>query len=76
MKKNNENKGSILEGKSLEIGGLIQQDTGGEVEHIRNKTTNQQDNGVDYKRIVKDDFDYFKYIREIKNKEIKDKDNE
>ena len=28
-------KGSILEGKSLEIGGLIQQDTEGDIEHIR-----------------------------------------
>ena len=75
MKKNDENKGSILEGKSLEIGGLIQQDTAGEVEHIRNKTTNQQDEGVDYKRIVKVDFDYFEYIRNIKNEEIKDRLN-
>lgn len=72
MKKNDENKGSILEGKSLEIGGLIQQDTAGEVEHIRNKTTNQQDEGVDYKRIVNADFDYFDYLRKIKN-EDKDK---
>ncbi len=76
MKRNDGNKGSILEGKSLEIGGLIQQDTAGEVEHTRNKTTNQQDEGVDYKRVVKDGFDYFAYIRKIKNEEIKDKKNE
>ncbi len=75
MKKFEGNKGSILEGKSLEIGGLIQQDTAGEVEHIRNKTTNQQDEGVDYKRIVQDNFDYFEYIRKIKNEETKDKQN-
>jgi len=60
------NKGSILEGKSLEIGGLIQQDTGGEVEHIRKLTTNQQDQGVDYERIVKPCVDYFEYIRKAK----------
>ena len=76
MKKCNENKGSILEGKSLEIGGLIQQDTGGDIEHIRNKTTNQQDEGVDYKRVVKDGVKYFEYIRKIKNEEIKDKKDE
>jgi len=72
LKKGDENKGSILEGKSLEIGGLIQQDTAGKVEHIRNKTTNQQDEGVDYKRKVANDFNYFEYIRKIKN-ENKDK---
>ncbi len=43
-------KGSILEGKSLEIGGLMQQDTSGDIEHLRKKTTNQQDDGVDYER--------------------------
>jgi len=73
MKKNNENKGSILEGKSLEIGGLMQQDTGGDIEHLRNKTTNQQDEGVDYKRVIKEDFNYFEYLRKLKeeNKEEK-----
>lgn len=60
------NKGSILEGKSLEIGGLIQQDTGGDVEHLRKLTTNQQDQGVDYERVVKSTVDYFEYIRKAK----------
>jgi hypothetical protein len=60
------NKGSILEGKSLEIGGLIQQDTGGDVEHLRKLTTNQQDQGVDYERVVKPTVDYFEYIRKAK----------
>ncbi len=60
------NKGSILEGKSLEIGGLIQQDTGGDVEHLRKLTTNQQDQGVDYERVVKPTFNYFEYIRKAK----------
>lgn len=59
-------KGSILEGKSLEIGGLIQQDTSGDIEHLRKKTTNQQDDGIDYERVVKPDADYFKYMRELK----------
>lgn len=61
------NKGSILEGKSLEIGGLMQQHTGGKVEHIRKKTTNQQDDGVDYERVISPKFDYFAYLRELKN---------
>lgn len=59
-------KGSILEGKSLEIGGLMQQDTGGDIEHLRKKTTNQQDDGIDYERVVKPDIDYFKYVRDLK----------
>ncbi|QXC35584.1 hypothetical protein [Aeromonas sp. FDAARGOS 1407] len=58
--------GSILEGQSLEIGGLMQQDTGGDIEHLRKKTTNQQDDGIDYERIVKPNHDYFKYMRELK----------
>lgn len=62
-------KGSVLEGKSLVIGGLIQQDTEGKVEHIRKNTTNVPDSGVDYERIVKDDFEYFEYIKELKNDE-------
>lgn len=60
------NKGSILEGQSLEIGGLIQQDTEGKVEHLRKRTTNQQDQGVDYERIVAPDYDYFEYVRKLK----------
>lgn len=60
------NKGSILEGKSLEIGGLMQQHTGGKVEHIRKKTTNQQDDGIDYERVVHPAFNYFQYLRDLK----------
>ncbi len=59
--------GSIGEGRSLEIGGLIQQDTKGKVEHIRELHTNQQDKGVDYKRIIEPGFDYFEYISKIKD---------
>lgn len=61
-------KGSILEGKSLEIGGLIQQDTEGDIEHIRKNETNKPDDGVDYERIVKNGIDYNKYIMELKKR--------
>lgn len=59
-------KGSALEGKSLEIGGLIQQDTDGEVEHTRTGTTTQADGGIDSIRHVKDGFNYFGYIENLK----------
>lgn len=59
--------GSILEGKSLEIGGLMQQDTSGRIEHLRKKTTNQQDDGIDYERILDKDINYFDYLRTLKN---------
>ncbi|MCR9889892.1 hypothetical protein, partial [Vibrio parahaemolyticus] len=59
-------KGSILEGKSLEIGGLMQQDTSGDIEHLRKKTTNQQDDGVDYERVVNPNTNYFEYMRNLK----------
>lgn len=69
MKKNNErNNGSNLEGKSLEIGGLLQQNTNGKIEHIRRGTTTQADNGIDSERYVEEGFDYFKYIEELKEK--------
>ena len=61
-------KGSILEGKSLEIGGLIQQDTEGDIEHIRKNETNKPDDGVDYERIVKKGMDYKKYIIDLKKR--------
>lgn len=63
-------KGSILEGKSLEIGGLIQQVTDGKVEHIRKGTTTQSDDGKDHERIVDrtDDFNYFEFMRDLKKK--------
>lgn len=63
-------KGVILEGKSTEIGALMQQDTEGKVEILRKKTTNQSDDGVDYEKIIKEDekFKYFEYQRELKNK--------
>ena len=64
----NENKGSILEGSSLEIGGLMQQATGGKIEHLRKRLTNQQDEGIDYERVVSFDFDYFEFIENLKQK--------
>ena len=65
-------KGSILEGKSLEIGGLIQQDTEGDIEHIRRNETNKPDDGIDYERIIKNGIDYKKYIENLKKKEGND----
>lgn len=62
------NKGSILEGKSLEIGGLMQQDTEGKIEHLRKKPTNCPDGGIDYERVIKGDFDYKSYNNELKKK--------
>ena len=60
--------GSILEGKSLEIGGLMQQVTDGNVEHVRKGTTTQSDDGKDHERIIDRDsgFDYFKFLRDLK----------
>lgn len=62
MDKNN---GSQLEGLTTEIGGLMEQDTNGKVQHIRKKTTNEPDGGIDYVRSVSEDFDYFGYIKEL-----------
>ena len=66
MKKHNN--GSIFEGLRTEIGGLIQQDTGGLIEFIRNKITNARDGGVDSTNSVSDKIDYFDYIRKLKEK--------
>ena len=63
-----ENKGSILEGLSTEIGGLMQQATKGKVEHLRKRTTNQQDEGVDYEREVDKNFHYFEFLENLKKK--------
>ena len=60
--------GSKLEGKSLEIGGLIQQVTNGKVEHIRKGTTTQSDDGKDHERVVDSEFDYFAFMRTLKGK--------
>ena len=60
------NIGSILEGLSAEIGGLMQQDTKGGIEHLRKRTTNQQDEGVDYEREVDPHLHYFEYVENLK----------
>lgn len=65
MKRNN---GSFLEGLCIEIGGLMQQDTEGKVEYLRHKITNEPDGGIDSESKVVADFDYFKYVRELKGK--------
>lgn len=66
MEKNN---GSMLEGLTSELGGLMEQDTNGKVQHIRRNTTNEPDGGIDYYRSVNSEFDYFGYIRKYKEKE-------
>lgn len=48
----NSKKGAIGEGISLEIGGLMQQDTEGAIEHIRENNTNTRDSGIDYVREI------------------------
>lgn len=60
-------KGSVLEGISIEIGGLMQQLTEGKIEHLRNKTTNTPDEGIDHKRRIKG-INYFEFIEELKKK--------
>lgn len=64
MEKNN---GSSLEGLRTEIGGLMQQDTNGKVEFLRQKITNEPDGGIDSVSSVAADFNYFEYLRELKN---------
>lgn len=65
MKRNN---GSYLEGLRTEIGGLMQQDTEGKIEYLRQKITNVPDGGIDSVSSIDSDFDYFKYLRELKKK--------
>lgn len=61
------NNGSSLEGLRTEIGGLMQQDTNGKVEFLRQKITNEPDGGIDSVSSVATDFNYFEYLRELKN---------
>lgn len=60
------NNGSMLEGLTTELGGLMEQDTNGKVQHIRKTITNEPDGGIDFIRSVSVDFDYFDYIRNCK----------
>ena len=63
------NNGSFLEGFTTVIGGLFKQATNGDVDHITKTVTNEPDGGVDYIRSVKDSFDYFSFLRQLKGKD-------
>ena len=65
----NSKKGAIGEGKSLEIGGLMQQYTEGAIEHTREKNTNTKDGGIDYVREI--DKNEFKGSYKDYNKSLK-----
>lgn len=60
----NSKKGAIGEGKSLVIGGLMQQDTKGGIQHTKKTNTNTKDEGIDYEREINKD--------ECKGKSYKD----
>ena len=61
-------RGARGEGKELEKGGLMVQDTAGKVEFMRTSVTNSKDEGVDFIKVVKGGFDYKKYNNELKNR--------
>lgn len=54
-------KGAILEGLTSEVLSLIQQDTGGKIEPLKDKTTYQPDGGVDIIASVKEGEDFLSY---------------
>ncbi|WP_440299621.1 hypothetical protein [Huintestinicola butyrica] len=60
------NNGSMLEGLTTEIGGLMEQDTNGEIQHLRKTITNEPDGGIDYIRSVDNKTEYFEYVRRLK----------
>lgn len=60
------NNGSWLEGLTTIIGGLMKQDTNGDVDHLTKTITNEKDGGIDYERSVNNNVDYFKYVRDLK----------
>lgn len=66
MEDKDRNNGSMLEGLTSELGGLMEQDTNGKVQHIRKTITNEPDGGIDFIRSISDDFDYFEYIERCK----------
>lgn len=66
MENKDRNNGSMLEGLTSELGGLMEQDTNGKVQHIRKTITNEPDGGIDFIRSISDDFDYFEYIERCK----------
>ncbi len=61
-------RGAKREGKEVEKGGLMMQDTDGKVEFKRPTTTNARDAGIDFIKSIKSDFDYKKYNNELKKK--------
>lgn len=65
------NNGSMLEGLTTEIGGLMEQDTNGEIQHLRKTITNEPDGGIDYIRSVDNKTEYFEYVRRLKTNEKK-----
>ncbi len=66
MENKDRNNGSMLEGLTSELGGLMEQDTNGKVQHIRKTITNEPDGGIDFIRSISNDFDYFEYIERCK----------
>lgn len=66
MDNREKNNGSQLEGLTTEIGGLMEQDTNGKIQHIRKNITNEPDGGIDYIRSVEKRMDYFEYMKELK----------
>lgn len=65
----NTKKGAIGEGESLVIGGFIQIDTEGTIQHTKKSNTNTKDEGIDYEReIDKTEFKktYKDYISKLK----------
>lgn len=66
MENKDRNNGSMLEGLTSELGGLMEQDTNGKVQHIRKTITNEPDGGIDFIRSISNDFDYFEYIKKCK----------
>ena len=60
--------GSKLEGKSLEVGGLMMQDTNGGIQHLRKLVTTSPDGGIDYERVIDSDIDYTEYIKKLKER--------
>jgi hypothetical protein len=63
------NNGSWLEGLTTVIGGLMKQDTNGDIDHLTKTITNEKDGGIDYERSVDSNVDYFEYVRTLKKKE-------
>lgn len=66
MENKDRNNGSMLEGLTSELGGLMEQDTNGKVQHIRKTITNEPDGGIDFIRSISNNFDYFEYIERCK----------